>query len=100
MSAFVRKNLLVATAAFTAADGSNTQPSSATLVVNYNNISGVPTQAQVSMTFNSTTDDWIGTWDTSVVKSGNVDWMVFGVGSLQAAAEGSFQINANKANTV
>lgn len=100
MSIFVRKNLLEAVATFTAADGSNTQPSAVTLVVNYNNISGVQTQSQVSLTFNATTDDWIGAWDTSVVKSGNVDWVIFGSGSLQAAAQGSFQIEANRANNV
>jgi hypothetical protein len=100
MTVFIRKNLLVATATFVAADGTNTQPSTATLALNYNDISGVTQNVQVPMTFNSVSDDWIGTWDTSNAKYGNVDWMIFGVGSLQAATQGSIQIEANKANNV
>jgi len=100
MSSFVRKNLLVATATFTAASGLNTQPSSATLIINYNDISGVNRTTQVPMTFNSSGDDWVGTWDTSNSGAGNVEWMIYGAGSLQAAAQGQFQILANQANTV
>ncbi len=100
MPAFVRKNLIVATAAFTAADGSSTQPSTVELVVNYNDISGVSQTTSVSMTFNSMTDDWVGTWDTSAAKGGTVEWLIYGTGSLQAAAQGSFLIQANTANTV
>jgi hypothetical protein len=101
MSAFVRKNLLVATAVFTAANGNNAlEPSSATLVVNYNDISGVNRTTSIAMTFNAASDDWVGTWDTSVAQQGNVEWLIYGVGTLQAAAQGQFQIQANAANTV
>jgi hypothetical protein len=100
MPAFVRKNLLVATAAFTAADGSSTQPSSADMVVKYNDISGVSRLTTVGLTFNSSTNTWVGTWDSSAAQGGAVEWMVYGVGSLQAAVQGSFLLQANSANVV
>jgi hypothetical protein len=104
MSSFVRKNLLVATATFTAADGSETQPASATLVLNFNSMSGVAQTVSVPLGFNAGDDDvlgtWTGTWDSSAAQQGNVSWMIYGDGSLQAAAQGQFQIVANSANTV
>lgn len=104
MSVYIRKNLLVATATFVAADGSDAQPSLANLVVNYNDISGVNRSVVVPMIYTAGDDDtvgtWAGTWDSSASKTGNVDWMIYGVGSLQAATQGSIQIVANSANTI
>ena len=40
---------------------------------------------------------WKGTWDTSVA-AGHVDWAVYSVGSVVAAAQGNFIIKANPAN--
>lgn len=100
MSVFVRKNLLVFTTVFTAADGTTTQPTSAHAVLRFKNTSGTTSQVTVNLTYNSTAGNWSGTWDSSAAQQGNVDWTVYGSGSLVAAAQGSFQIAANSANNV
>lgn len=99
MAAFIRKNVLVATAVFTAADGSNTQPSSATCIVRYKTAAG-PAETSLDMTFNSGTNNWTANWDSSAALRGVVEWMIYGAGALQAAAQGQFQLDANAANTV
>ena len=99
MAAFVRKNVLVATATFTAADGSGTQPSSATCVVRFRSQAG-PQEVSLPMTFNSSSNTWTANWDSSAAVKGVVEWMIYSAGALQAAAQGQFQLDANQANTV
>ena len=98
MSVFVRKNLLICTAIFAdpALDGA--QPSSVVAYLTFTNRSGVQETDQVSLSYSSSTKQWSGSWDSSACQDGNVDWMIYGAGSLQAAAQGSFQITANTAN--
>lgn len=98
MAIFVRKNILVATAMFTANDGTATQPSSASLVVSYTAPVG-PAQQTIAMTYDAVSKKWMGEWDSSEAVEGPVEWMIYGVGALQAAAQGRFQVTANKANT-
>lgn len=100
MAVFVRKNALIFTVAFTAADGSSTQPTTAYAVLKFKNLSGAQTQVSISLTYNTTNNNWTGAWDSSAAQQGNVDWVVYGAGNLEAAAQGQFQITANSANNV
>lgn len=109
---FVRKNLLVVSASFKAADGSATQPTEAIAVINYRDrVTKVRTQGTVALTFNATlnsvdacgnavvlTNIWTGQWDSSAACDGIVEWLVYGDGSLQAADQGRFNLLANLAN--
>ena len=100
MAVFVRQNLAIVTATFTAADGTATQPTTVNAYMAYHDTSGVSRRDTVAMTYNSTTNEWSGEWDTSNSGQGSVDWMVLGTGTLQAATQGCFQIEANSANLV
>ena len=100
MAVFVRKNALVFTTAFTAADGSATQPSGAWAVLKFKNTSGALTQVVIPLTYSTQNNNWVGAWDSSAAQQGNVDWSVYGDGSLVAAAQGNFQIAANSANNL
>jgi len=98
MALFVRKNELVISGTFVAADGSNTAPTNAEVVVVYP--VGVGTQsATIPMTKNVTTGVWSATWDSSASDAGRVEWMAHCWGGLVAATEGSFELAANSANT-
>ena len=98
MAVFVRKNLLICTAVFSdpALDGD--QPSSVTATLTFTNNSAVQETDHVTLTYDSATKQWSGSWDSSVCQGGNVDWVIFGTGGLQASSQGSFQITANTAN--
>lgn len=98
--AFVRKNALVVNAVFAADDGTLTQPSSVVCVLNYKNLSGNVQTTQFSLTYNSVSKVWTGTWDSNVAGRGTVSWVVYGTGTLQAAMEGCFEILANVANNI
>lgn len=102
MVAFVRKNLLAVTASFFETDGCPvaTQPSGVNAQLSYRNTAGQPATANVALSYNSTTKVWSATWDTSVVKEGRVEWVLYSSGSVVAAQEGSFTVVANKANVV
>ena len=93
---FVRKNALVCSGVFTAADGSAAQPSNAELVVVYPTATGSAT-ATIELTV--TDGVWEGVWDSSAAISGRVDWMVHCWNGLVAATQGSFEVIANAANT-
>lgn len=97
---FVRKNALIFTALFVPADGTVTQPTEANAVLKFKNTSGALTQVVIALTYNPTNNNWVGVWDSSSARQGNVDWMIYGDGSLVAAAQGSFQIDANSANNL
>lgn len=97
---FIRGNAITISATFTAADGSATQPSDVTAVVVYKDLSGVTQRTTLTMTqalLGSST--WSVNWDSSAAGSGLVQWAVFGTGSLVAASQGQFNIEANAANT-
>lgn len=98
MAVFVRKNLLICTATFSDPANDGAQPSSVTAYLTFTNRSGVQETDQVSLSFSSATQEWSGEWDSSAAQNSNVDWMVYGSGTLQASAQGSFQIVANTAN--
>ena len=100
MTIIVRKNIATITAAFAASDGTTTQPSSATAILTYKDQTGASHTDTISLTYNTIPNTWTGTWDTSASGEGTVFWMVYGYGTLQAADEGCFEVEANPANTV
>lgn len=100
MSVFTRKNVLMVTAVFTAADGSATQPSAAYADIAYNDLGGLAHTATISLNYLSSSNEWVGLWDSSAAGNCTPNWVVYGTGPLQAAAQGAFQIIANTANVV
>ena len=51
----------------------------------------------ISLTLQSDGVTWMGAWDSSVAQ-GRVDWAIYSEGSVQAAAQGTFYVQANSAN--
>lgn len=98
MATFVRMNALLVTVVFVAADGSNTQPSTAFVSLSFKNTQGVLTQVVLPLTYNSTPNTWTALWDSAAAQQGNVDWTAYGAGALHAAQQGSFEILANPSN--
>lgn len=95
---FTRKNTLVVTAKFIAADCSNTQPTTANVTVSYPIGRGKRSTQTIPLAYDNTTNEWLGTWDTSVSSDGIVEWMAYGEGTLVAANQGRFALRANLAN--
>lgn len=96
---FVRGNAITISSTFFAVDGSATQPSAVSAVIAYKDLSGVSQRVTLTMTqvlLGSST--WSVSWDSSVAGQGLVQWAVFGTGSLIAANQGQFNIEANAAN--
>lgn len=96
---FVRKNALTVSATFTpTGDDDLLAPGSATLVLNYTDLSGVTHDTSIDMT----NDDgiWSATWDSSASGEGPVYWLVYSEGQIIAAAQGQIYIQANSANTI
>ena len=100
MTVIVRKNAVIFTASFAAADGTTTQPVSAYTELRFKNTSGATTQVSISLTYDSVSNTWSGVWDSSAAAQGLVEWVVYGSGILEAATQGSFQIAANAANNI
>ena len=98
MGVIVRKNIVTFSLVFTAADGSNTQPSAALVNLSYNDLSGTAHTAEVTLTL--TDGAWVGNWDSSASGDGTVYWMAYGYGTLQASTQGLFEVGANPANTL
>jgi hypothetical protein len=97
---FVRGNAITFSATFTAADGSTTQPTNVSASIIYKDLSGVMQTASLTLTqtlLGSST--WSASWDSTVAGQGLAQWAIFGTGSLIAAAQGQFNIEANAANT-
>jgi hypothetical protein len=93
---FVRKNALVISGSFIAADGSGTQPANAEVVIVYTSPTGPATQ---TIAMAQTGAIWSASWDSTVAVPCRVDWMAHCWGGLQAASQGSFELIANSANT-
>jgi len=97
MTSIVRKNLIVFTAAFAAADGSNDQPTNAEVVVTYKNRSGSVSTYAVEMT-QPQPGSWSASWDTSNAAPGEIDYTVRCWGGVVGAMDGKLTIKANKSN--
>lgn len=94
---FVRGNAITISATFTATDGSVTQPTAVEAVVVYKDQSGVTQRTTLTMTYSA--PSWSVDWDSSAAGQGLVQYAVFGTGSLVAADQGQFNVEANAANT-
>lgn len=97
---FVRKNALVVKTSFAAADGSATQPSAANCQLVYKTLAGNTQTEMLTLTYDLVSNSWSALWNSGNAGRGTVSWMVYGTGTLQAAAEGEFQLLANAANTI
>ena len=51
----------------------------------------------ITLTLQSDGVTWQGAWDSSVAE-GRVDWVIYSAGAVQAAAQGTFFVQANSAN--
>ena len=100
MAVFVRKNSLICTVTITAEDGSNTQPSAVTAHLQYQDLASNTQTATFSLVYSSVTGQWTGVWDSSSAGSCTVCWVVYTDGSIEAAAQGAFEVVANAANVV
>lgn len=96
MAKFTRKNKIVVSGTFVAADGSGTQPTNAEAVLTYKNLSGATQTDTVALT--NSAGIWSGVWDSSNAAQGCVDWTIIGTGALVAALDGKFDISANRSN--
>mgnify|MGYP000471643747 CR=1 FL=1 len=93
----VRRNRMTFQAQFIPPDGSAVVPAAAHLTLVYKDRSGGLRTDNVEL--QNSAGVWTGSWDTSNVGSGQrVEWMSWCEGLLQAAVQGSFHVDANKAN--
>lgn len=90
---FVRKNELTLTVTIP-----GTQPNSVSAHLSYKALDGTNASATISLTYMS--PSWTGGWDSTGSGQGTVYWVAYGSGGVQPAAQGSFEICANAANTV
>ncbi len=99
MASFVRKNLLLISGTFVVPGQESTdQPQNVVCQLSFLSLNGVPSTDTINMSFDSATNVWSATWDSSAAQAGTVSWVVFGSGGVQAAAQGQFQLQANAAN--
>lgn len=96
---FVRGNTLLISGHFW--NDGDVQPSSATCTLRYRDLTNRVQTTTITLTSALDADShyfWSGSWDSSVAGPGRVEWAVQSSGALCAAAEGDFEIIANRAN--
>jgi hypothetical protein len=93
----VRKNQLLFTATFEDPSGAGLQPDNATLKVWYPDAAGVRQLVTIPMTVNAE-HQWSAMWSSTVASPGLIEWAAWSDGAVQGAAQGSFNLIANKAN--
>ena len=98
MAIFIRKNIVTFSFVFTANDGSFTQPSGVKVHLKYKDLSCIDHEETIDLSQSGSA--WIGAWDSSASGDNTVHWMVYGYGTLQAAAQGEFVVSANPANDI
>lgn len=96
MQKFVRGNEIVCTGRFVPADGVS-YPSSAEAVLAYTDTNGSPAVETIALV--ETSGVWVGAWDSNAAQEGAVDYVIRCSDGLKAAAQGTFRIVANTANT-
>ena len=97
MQKFVRGNEIVCSGTFTPVTGT-TQPANAEAVLAYTDTDGDPATSTITLTMD-VDKVWSGVWDSNLAKDGCVEWVIRCSGGLQAAAQGTFLLLANTANT-
>lgn len=106
MANFVRKNLIIFKSFFFVPDqAKSVQPTSVSMVLRFKNTNGVATQVTIALTSSGATPtpptpayEWSGQWDSSAAQEGTVYWTAYASGTVQAAEQGSFVIDANPSN--
>lgn len=108
MSSYVRKNLVTINAQITppgycpfingVAQPLPVQPTAAEAVLTFCSPGGSQVTTTIPMTLGTDGLTWSCQWDSSATKGGTVEWVVFASGVVQAAAQGQFQILANRTN--
>jgi len=97
MQKFVRGNKIVCSGTFTPVTGT-TQPTTAVAVLAFKDATtGNATSSTVSLTAD-VNNVWSGVWDSLLAKEGVIEWRIQASGSLQAAQQGQFLLQANDAN--
>lgn len=97
MQKFVRGNKIVCAGTFTPTSGT-TQPTSAYAILSYKDATtGLAATSTVSLTADANSV-WSGVWDSLLAQEGDVEWRIQAKGSLQAAQQGKFFLQANDAN--
>lgn len=97
MQKFVRGNKIVCSGTFTPTSGT-AQPTSAYAILSYSDATtGLPATSTVSLSADAN-NVWSGTWDSLLAQEGTIDWRIQAKGSLQAAQQGQFLLQANDAN--
>ena len=96
MNQFVRKSRIKFSMKITPLDGGTVVPAAAHLTLAYMNTSGSRRTANIDLVNNA--GSWEAEWDTSDAAPGQVEWMAYCEGLVQAATQGSIHIVANKAN--
>lgn len=75
------------------------QPSAAQAVLGFTNPQGVKVTTTLAMALGADGVTWSCLWDSSAAGRGLVTWVVFASGTVQAANQGQFEIEANYVNT-
>lgn len=96
MTEFIRKSRLKFSMKITPLDGSTVVPAAAHLTLVYTNTSGVHKTENIDLENNA--GSWECEWDTSDAGPGQVEWMAYCEGLVQAATQGAIHIKANNAN--
>lgn len=97
MQKFVRGNKIVCSGTFTPTTGS-AQPTTAYAVLTYKDATtGLAATSTVALAADAN-NVWSGTWDSLLAQEGTIDWRIQAKGSLQAAQQGQFLLQANDAN--
>lgn len=97
MDAFDLKNRLRCSFAFTASDGSATQPTSAICTVNYPKPDGARRSEKIALSKDVASGRWIGFWDSRKATDGEVDWLAECFGPLIGSLKGTFLLEGNRA---
>lgn len=92
----VRKSDVTINATFEDPTGAGLTPTSASVNIWYPGLDGTRQIVTLPMTLSDGV--WSVTWATSAASAGLVEWAAWSEGPLRGAAQGSFNLIANKAN--
>ena len=97
MTKYTRGNELIFKATFGAIDGTDAQPENAELDIAYTDNANAKVRKTHSMT-QQVDGSFVYTWDSRDCKGGDVFWVAHCWNGLIAATQGTFTLEANRAN--
>jgi hypothetical protein len=74
-----------------------TQPTAVNVTLEFCNLQGFKNTVVIPMTLGTDGATWSCLWDSSAARAGEVTWVVYASGAVQAAQQGQFTIQANRA---